>query len=528
VLALELGRRGVACVLFEEDIDPPTFPKANATTSRTMEHYRRLGFADEIRALGLPDDYPPHVTYFTRYTKYELGRLKWPSRRETLAQRNKFDPRWPTPEPLLRANQMYMEAVMRRHLAGLPSVEKRYGWQVEKVSTDESGVRVSAVEVASGKTMEFEGDYAVGCDGARSKVRTALEIRYAGMTEVEQNFMGGRMHATYFDSPAFYDIVKAAPSWQYWGINRDCMSAMAALDGRSRFVHHTQMPPGMTGTVDFGRGMVVATMGCDFPFEVIGTQEWTAGFTLIAEHYGRGRVFLAGDAAHLFTPTAGQGYNTSVDDVTNLGWKLAAVCLGWGGPNLLATYESERKPIAERNTRFARSVAKFWHTFQLPPELEDEGPAGDAVRSELGTRLRAFGWGEFDIPGIHFGVFYGGSPIVFTEPGEGPIDDPHSYTPRAWPGGRAPHLWLEEGVALFDRFGRDFTLLKLNPRAASETFEEAARVRGVPLTILDDSREETRTLYERNLILIRPDQHIAWRGDGADDAGTVIDRAVGF
>src|SRR5262245_22235626 len=149
VLALELGRRGVACILFEEDIDPPTFPKANATTSRTMEHYRRLGFADEIRALGLPDDYPPHVTYFTRYTGYELDRLKWPSRREALSHRNKFDSRWPTPEPLLRANQMYMEVVMRRHLEALPSVEKRYGWRIEKISTDAGGARVSAVEVAS-------------------------------------------------------------------------------------------------------------------------------------------------------------------------------------------------------------------------------------------------------------------------------------------------------------------------------------------------------------------------------------------
>ena len=528
VLALELGRRDVPCILFEEDIDPPTFPKANATTSRTMEHYRRLGFADEIRALGLPDDYPPHVTYFTRYTKYELGRLKWPSRRETLAQRNKFDPRWPTPEPLLRANQMYMEAVMRRHLAGLPAVEKRYGWRVEKISTDESGVRVLGVERASGNTVEFEGDYAVGCDGARSKVRTALEIRYAGTTEVEQNFMGGRMHATHFDAPAFYDIVKATPSWQYWGINRDCMSAMAALDGKSRFVHHTQMPPGITGSVEFGRRMVVATMGRDFPFEVLGTEEWTSGFTLVAEHYGRGRVFLAGDAAHLFTPTAGQGYNTSVDDVANLGWKLAAVCLGWGGPKLLATYESERRPIAERNTRFARSVAKFWHTFQLPPELEDEGAAGDAARAELGGRLCAFGMGEFDIPGIHFGVYYGGSPIVFTEPGDGPVDDPHNYTPRAWPGARAPHLWLDSGVALFDRFGRDFTLLRLNPLAATGAFEKAARVRGVQLTVLDDAREETRTVYERDLVLIRPDQHIAWRGDAATDATAVIDRAVGF
>lgn len=528
VLALELGRRGVPCVLFEDDIDPPHFPKANATTSRTMEHYRRLGFADEIRSLGLPADYPPHVVYFTRYTGYELGRLKWPTRNETLAQRNTYDPRWPTPEPLLRANQMYMEVVMRRHLEAMPSVEKRYGWRIDELSMDERGVRVTAVEVASGTKTEFEGDYAVGCDGARSKVRTALGIKYAGLTETEQTFMGGRMLATHFDSPVFYDIVKSTPSWQYWGVNSDCMSAMAALDGKRRFVHHTQIPAGVEGSVAYARQKVVATMGRDFPFEILGTQAWTSGFTLIAEHYGRGRVFLAGDAAHLFTPTAGQGYNTSVDDVSNLAWKLAAVCLGWGGPKLLPTYESERRPIAERNTSFARSVAKFWHTFQLPPELEDEGPAGDGARSALGARLEAFGLGEFNIPGIHFGMYYGGSPIVFTEEGEGPVDDPHNYTPRAWPGARAPHVWLEENVALFDRFGRDFTLLRLNSSISADGFEEAARTRGVPLKVLDDGREETRALYERDLILIRPDQHIAWRGDGTADARSILDRAIGF
>ena len=528
VVALELGRRGIPCVLFEEDADPPKFPKANATTSRTMEHYRRLGFADEVRALGLPDDYPPHVAFFSRFSTHELARLKWPSRREVMARRGDPDPRWPTPEPLLRANQMYIENVMRRQLDTMPSVQRMYGWRVTEVKANESSVWVAAVDAASGETRHFEGDYGVGCDGARSGVRAALGIRYAGVLETDGIFMGGRMLATYFESPSFYEYVNAEPSWQYWSINRDCFAGMAALDGKSQFVHHTQLPAGANGSAEWSRKALMASMGREFPYRIIGFEEWTAGFTLVAEQYGRGRLFIAGDAAHLFTPTAGQGYNTAVDDVVNLAWKLAAMCQGWGGPNLLSTYETERRPIGERNTNFARSIGEFWRTFQLPSNLEDEGPSGDAVRAELGARLADFAWREFDIPGIHLGVNYARSPIVFKEPGEEPIDIPQHYTPHARPGARAPHVWLSNGEALFDRFGDGFTLLRLNRRADTDAFEAAARERGVPLVVVDEERSEVQALYEKALILIRPDQHIAWRGDQSEAPEAVIERCVGF
>lgn len=530
VLALELGRWGVPCILFEEDPTPPTFPKANASTSRTMEHYRRLGVAEEIRTLGLPDDYPPDVSYHTRYASHEIARLHWPSRRDALASRHAGDRRWPTPEPLHRGQEMFIEPVLKRHAESLPGVDIRFGWKVESISQDSTSARLFARDPASGELCEFEADYAVGCDGPRSLVREALGIRYEGTGSEDRDFLGGRMQATYVRAPAFYDVVPGGVAWQYWAMNPQRFGIMIAVDGKGEFVLHTQLPKGAQSSLEYGHESIALTTRGDFPYEIIGVAEWTAGFTLVAKNYGAGRIFIAGDAAHLFTPTSGQGYNTSVDDAANLGWKLAAVCLDWGGPNLLATYEAERKPIGHRNTNFARSIADFFGRISMPQALEDSGPAGDACRAEFGQRLQELAWKEFDAPGIHFGMYYKDSSIVCTEPGEGPVDDPHHYVPHARPGARAPHLWISEGVALFDLLSPcGFTLLKLDDTQDTRSLEEAARARGIPLKVLKLDNAEARDLYQNGLVLIRPDQHIAWRGDSVPEkAESLIARVAGF
>jgi 2-polyprenyl-6-methoxyphenol hydroxylase-like FAD-dependent oxidoreductase len=509
VLAIELGRRGVPCTLFEEDSGPPDFPKANATTPRTMEHYRRLGLADQIRNLGLPDDYPPDVSYHTRFAHHELARLHRPSRRENVTL-------FPSPEPMHRGQQMFIEPVLKRHAESFACVELRFGSRAEGIEQNENRVRVQTSEGF------FEGDYAVGCDGPHSLVREALGIRYEGIGAEDRQFMGGRMLATYLDAPAFYDLVKKK-SWQYWAINPQRFGVMVAIDGHGKFVFHTQLPRGAKGSIDYARESLEIVMGADLPYRILGTQEWTAGFMLVAERYRAGRVFLAGDAAHLFTPTAGQGYNTSVDDAVNLGWKLAAVCQGWGGETLLASYEAERKPIGQRNTTFARSIAQLIGGLHPPANLEEDG----AVRVEYGKRLQELGEREFHAPGIYFGAFYGASPVVAAEPGEPPADDPYHYEPHARPGARAPHVWLSPGVALYDRFGRDFTLLK-TVHCRSGGLERAFHARGVPLSVLEVDNEEVRSLYQARLVVIRPDHHVAWRGDAPpEDPGRLLDCITG-
>jgi 2-polyprenyl-6-methoxyphenol hydroxylase-like FAD-dependent oxidoreductase len=527
ILAIELGRRGVPCVLLEEDATPPTLPKANATTSRTMEHYRRLGFAAEIRALGLPEDYPQDIAYFTRYTRHELARLKGRSRREALEARERADSRWPTPEPLHRVQQMYIEAILKAQAERWPAADVRFGWRARRLEQRGDGVTVEAEQISSGKTERIEAGYAVGCDGPKSLVRTVLGIGYEGLSGEERDFMGGKMLAVYIRAPAFYDVALAPRAWQYWAMNREQRALMNAIDGRELWVLHVQLPREGANTAAYARESLVRATGREFPFEVLGIAEWTAGFTLVAERFGRGRAFIAGDAAHLFTPTGGQGYNTSVDDVSNLGWKLAAVCQGWGGPGLLATYETERKPVAHRNTRFARAMADSIGKIELPLNLEEDGRAGDAVRAALGERLYRHAATEFDIPGIHLGVFYSGSPIVVPD-GAPPLDDWHRYTPNATPGARAPHVWLQNGISIFDRFGRDFTLLRFDAGTDTHPFEAAARRRGLPLSVIDISSDEARDLYARDLALVRPDHHVAWRGNALpEDTDALLAQVTG-
>jgi 2-polyprenyl-6-methoxyphenol hydroxylase-like FAD-dependent oxidoreductase len=521
VTAIELGRRGVDCVLLEDDPGPPQFPKANATTSRTMEHYRRLGFAHEVRALGLPEHYPQDIAYFTRYADWELARLPGLTRRQAASAREGARSRWPTPEPLHRAQQMYIEAVLKKHADEWPAASVRFGWRATRIERDAGTVRVAAEAPASGERRAIECDYLVGCDGPRSLVRDSLGVQYEGWADEERDFMGGRMLALYFRSPPFYAIANAAPAWQYWAMNRERRGLVCAIDGAGLFVYHTQLPPAARASEAFARSALALSTGREFPFELLGIGEWTAGFTLVAERLhdraDEPRVFLAGDAAHLFTPTGGQGYNTAVDDASNLGWKLAAACAGWGGPRLLASYDAERRPIAHRNTGFARAMADSIGIIAIPVELEADSPTGADCRRAMGARLLDHCKREFDIPGIHFGVFYGGSPIVAGDGTPPPADDWHRYVPHGTPGARAPHLWLADGASVFDRMGRDFTLLVLcaGREPDARALREAAARRAVPLEVLEVQPEEAREIYGADLVLVRPDRHVAWRGNRA-------------
>jgi len=530
MLAIELARRGVPCLLVEEDAEPPSFPKANATTSRTMEHYRRLGFAHEIRALGLTADYPQDIAYFTRFTTHELARVRGRSRGEAAQVREGAYSRWPTPEPLHRANQMYIERVLRAQVSRWPAADARFGWRLVGFTHDASGVLATIEEVATGRTEAVRAAYLCGCDGPRSIVRRTLGIEYQGWAGEEREFLGGRMLATYFRSPQFYDVVPHGRAWQYWTVNRERRSLMAAIDGEGLFVHGVQLPRGQAPDESFARASLALSTGREFPLELIALESWTAGFTLVAERYQdpHGRVFIVGDAAHLFTPTGGQGYNTSIDDAANLAWKLAARVQGWGGEGLLATYESERRPIGERNTRFARAMADSIGGMAVPAEIEDDTPAGTRAREQVGAALLHHCNVEFDIPGIHLGVFYGGSPIVADDGTPPPDDAWNHYLPHATPGARAPHLWLADDVALFDRFGRDFTLLRLGPRPPdAQGFLDAAAALGVPLKVLDCPGDEARSLYGADLVLVRPDHHVACRGNGIGDPRAMLARVTG-
>jgi 2-polyprenyl-6-methoxyphenol hydroxylase-like FAD-dependent oxidoreductase len=528
VLAIELGRRNVPVILLEKKTSPARFPAANATQARTMEHYRRLGFAEKVRAQGLPPDYPTDIAYFARYSKHELARFSLPSARAAREIVRTLSGSWSAAELPHRVSQMFVEDVLRAEAAACPSVSIRPGWRMAAVRDTGTGVEVDAEH--DGGRITVRAAYAMGADGGSSPTRKALGYSYVGESGVVRDFMGGRMFAIHFRSPDLYRVIPHPRAWMYWAVNRDRRAFMASVNGHDEFNFHTQLRPGESEQISDAqaKAMFETALAAPLDIEIIARSAWNAGYTLVAEKFQRGRIFLGGDAAHLFTPAGGLGYNTAVEDAVNLGWKLSAVLKGWGGPALLDTYETERQAIARRNTAYARGFADSLGLFVPPPELEEEGPAGEAARKLTGDHFNHHARFEFNIPGITFGGRYDGSPIVVPDGTVPPPDAPNTYQPAACPGGRAPHLWLGDGRSLYDLLGFEFTLLQLGAMPADAApFRAAAAAMNMPLATVLVPNEEARELYGAELVLIRPDQIVAWRGNSSADADAVLRRAAG-
>jgi hypothetical protein len=341
------------------------------------------------------------------------------------------------------------------------------------------------------------------------------------------------MNATYLRAPTLYrDHLAHRPGWNYWIVNPELRYVLITLNDPDDFLVFSKgSDEGLVPSDDEMAALVLRGIGADLPIKILGHWPWTAGVALVAERFIAGRVALAGDAAHLFTPTGGFGMNTGMDDASNLGWKLAALVQGWGGPGLLRSYETERRPIAERNTIAARELNKHLIAMPAPPEMEQDSPAGAAARREVSAHLMTMGE-EFASIGVQLGARYDGSPIIAAN-GAPPSDDYVRYVPSGVPGGRAPHVWMDGGrgygCSLFDRLGRGFTLLRLaGSKADTASIEAAAAKRGIPLSVLDVPLPAARELYDHDLALIRPDQYLAWAGNAAPpDADRVLAQLVG-
>ena len=530
MLANELGRRGVSAVLVDKKPSTAFNPQANATQARTMEHYRRLGFADEVRSLGLPADFPTDIAYYTRFAKYELARFRLPSSSEARSLARKLSGSWSAAELPHRISQKYVEAVLRKHAEQLAGISLHYGWQLVDFLERPDGVEARVESVADGQPVTIRAAYLVGADGSRSFVRQRLGFRYSGEAGVVRDFFGGQMYAVYLRAPQFYERMPHAPAWMNVTFNRERRAILVPVDGRGEFAFHTQLRAHENeGGIDEAgaKALFHAAVGAPIDLTVLSRDTWTAGYALVAERFQKGRIFLAGDAVHLFTPTGGLGYNTAVEDAVNLGWKLAAVVKGQGAAGLLDSYELERRPLAIRNTGYARRFADSLGV-EPPAEIEEATSEGEVARGRAGAYLEAHARSEFNIPGITFGGRYDGSPIIVNDGSEPPPDSPNTYTPSACPGGRPPHLWLQDGRSLFDAFGFEWTLLRLGPHApAAQNVQRAASAKGIELKIVDVPNDEARDLYGADLALIRPDQIVAWRGNDDLDVTRVLATALG-
>jgi 2-polyprenyl-6-methoxyphenol hydroxylase-like FAD-dependent oxidoreductase len=530
MLANELGLRNVPCLVVDPKATTAFNPQANATQARTMEHFRRIGIARQVRALGLPGHHPTDIAYFTRFARHELARLRLPTAARATEQIKTMSGSWSAAELPHRVSQKYVEAVLREHAEQRTGRGIGFGWRLQSFDDTPDGVVAQVVSVEGGDPVTVRARYLVGADGARSGVRTALGIDMGGATGLQRQFMGGKMFAIYLRAPTFYARFPHHIAWMYVSVNHERRVFMASVDGHGEFAFHAAVHPHETPedwTHDDARRIFAEASGIDIPIEVLSTGVWIAGHSLVAERYQRGHVFIAGDAAHLFTPTGGLGYNTAVGDAVNLGWKLAAVLKGQAQAPLLDSYEQERRPIGLRNTACARAFADSVGLFEVTPALEADDPTGERLRAEASEVLGAHVRREFNIPGVTFGERCDLSPIVFGEPAQAPPDDANAYVPSTLPGGRLPHRWLGGERSLYDLLGFEWTVLT-PPRltAEAESLAEAGRTAGLDVTLLALDASEVGDLLDDGVLLVRPDQVVAWRGVEITDAAALWRRVA--
>jgi 2-polyprenyl-6-methoxyphenol hydroxylase-like FAD-dependent oxidoreductase len=527
-LAAELGWRGVECLIVEERDGPVDHPRATLLGARSMEHYRRWGLAEDVIAASLPLDYPIEIVFTTRLCGFEIFRFSLTTMGEFMAHPPELadslpDARW-SPYYKTQIGQQALEPVIAEFADSFDGVDVRYGWRFEDFTSDETGVTATIRDVASGRPQTIRASYLAGCDGGRSLVRSKLGIRYGGRGAMRANV------SFYFRSSRFLATHELGRGTLYWTFAPGSCGVFTAIDGHElwNYQHYFLDASEPTAAIDPNTA-IRDGMGRDFPFEVLRTTHWSHHQS-VAERYRSGRVFLAGDSAHLFAPTGGFGMNTGIGDAVDLGWKLAGLFDGWAGSALLDSYEAERRPIAVRNTLEAASNADRIDGLMraTPPEVEADSEAGARLRGQLASNLQP-SRKTFSAGGIHLGYCYGDSPIVVSESGTPPKDDPQLYQPSSWPGARAPHAWRSAGISTLDWFGRGFTLVASGePIPQLAPLEREARRVGLPLEVVTTIDPELCALYERRLVLVRPDGHVAWRGDALpDDVRGLVDAVRG-
>ena len=528
-LSLELSAWSVEHILVSSNTETSIHPKCNLANARSMEHFRRLGVSKTLRAKGLPNDHPQDSVYFIKLGEAEICRFETPSSDRFLSGDHDLGEIWPTPEPPYRISQIFTEQVLKAKAQRSDHACIRFGHELLSFEQSSEHVRAVIKDTKSDKDYTITSDWIIGCDGAHSAVRKLSEIRYEGESKVKRRIFGGTMRATYFRSPDLAEIMKdSPPGHMLWTMGPKGRTATVVINGVDTFLNHIQLPHGDDPENWDPHDYIPQLVGRPVDIEIITSAIWNAGYALTAERFRRGRALIAGDAAHLFTPTGGFGMNTGIDDVANLGWKLAGMVQGWGNEALLDTYEAERKPIGVRNTNAAKAIADIMASVEIPEAVEIDGPKGDAARAELASNLLEMAKHEFNTSGVQLGVRYEASPLTISDGSPATPDAPNTYVPTARPGSRAPHTKVRSRGTILDRFGPHFTLLAFKdlPEDMAK-FEKAAAKIGAPLKSIRIKDNKVAALYERALVLVRPDGHVSWRGDHAQDADAILSTATG-
>jgi 2-polyprenyl-6-methoxyphenol hydroxylase-like FAD-dependent oxidoreductase len=519
-LAGDLGWRGVPCTLIEQTDGRIEQPKMDLVGVRTMEFCRRWGIADWVKDAPYPGDYPQDCVWVTDLNGFELGRERFPGRASEACPPQ-------SPQKRERVPQDMFDPILHRFAASFGCVDLQF--ETALVAFEEGPDRVQAT-LRNARTREshtLTAGYLIGTDGGASTVREGAGIA-----------MGGNPALTYatnvlFRCADFPSLHRMGKAYRFIFIGPEgTWLTIVAVNGGDRFRMSIVGTPDKVNHTDADiRAALRRATGKDFDYEILSVMRWVRR-ELVADRYGGGRVFIAGDAAHLMSPTGALGMNTGIQDAVDLGWKLEAVLGGWGGAQLLRSYEGERRPVALRNVAAStENLGRMLSTRDRkpPPQVFAEGTEADSVRREYGNWFTQTMRHEWFMNGFHLGYRYDDSPIVWPDGTPAPPLETRTYTQTARPGARAPHVWLADGRSTLDLFGRGFTLLRLGSDAPSgEGLLRAAAEAGVPMRVVPLDLPAVRQAYGRALVLVRPDGHVAWRADAEPlEAGAVIDTVRG-
>ncbi|WP_375383517.1 FAD-dependent monooxygenase [uncultured Sphingomonas sp.] len=499
--AIELGMRGIACTIIERQARAGYAPRAKTTHTRTREHLRRWGIADKLAAASpLGIDYPSHVLYVTRLAgplihRFENALQCAPDRDQRYSEHGQWIP------------QYKLEAVLRDHALSLPGVELYYGQEFVDYQENDEGLSIRVRDGGSGDEIEIRAAYLIGADGARSSVREAIGATMIGTYGLSRNYN------TIFRAPGLAEAHTHGQGIMFAQVNDDVPGLIGPMDEDDLwYFMPTGLAPGVTYTPEEAVDAIKRSTGIDLPYEILSSDEWVAS-RFLADHYRKARVFLAGDACHLHPPFGGFGMNMGVSDGVDLGWKIAAALQGWGGPALLDSYEIERRPAHEFVLDESEANHASSPNMLFRPGLEDDTPEGEAARREVEEIVVRDKTPEFYALGVVLGYCYRDSPVIVDDGSAARWTRSRTYVPSDAPGCLAPHHWLDDDTSLYDLFGPGYTLLVLGDGVDEEAARREAADTQTPLMIVRVDHAAVRALYDRMLTLIRPDQHIAWRGD---------------
>lgn len=515
-LAMDLAQRGIQVLITEirERGEAPNV-KCNHVSARTMEIFRRLGISKTVRNTGLPADYPNDIAYKTRFLGEEIARIRIPARQDRYSAIEGPDTGWPTPEPAHRINQIYLEPVLFAAAEKMKNIQILNRTQAVDFIENSHSCEVKAIHLDHQEAISIQADFIIGCDGGRSAVRKKMGASLSGTAEI------GKVQSTCIRAPELIQHLKVAPAWATFSVNPERSGNVYAIDGKEIWLVHNYLNPGEDDFESVDRDQSIrAILGIDkdFKYEIISKEDWVAR-RLVADHFRKGRIFICGDACHLWVPMAGYGMNAGIADAMNLSWTLAAYLNGWAGEAILETYQIERQPITDQVSHFAMNHAIALHKKrqEIPQEIEQDTPEGAQSRREFGELLYELNVRQYCCSGLNFGYYYDQSPIICYDHEKAPAYDMNVFTSSTVPGCRTPHFFLNDGTSLYDHLGQNYSLLCFKS-ADLQHFTQLAKAENFPVdVILLEDKVEAEQLqqlgYQTNYVMVRPDQHTAWRGD---------------